>query len=411
MAKYGQPVISRETRLLLITIVVSVAALWVLARIRFQDRPVSSAPVPPVLAQLRPQSSYDDLARSIADIRPTVAASVTATLSGRPALRIREQTAVTLTPGPADARLASDRATGLAVVQSPSADLPTIATWVPRVMNYPRYLVAAELAGRNVALRPVFIGGLYPVATPMWDGEIWTLPPGTDLEPGTFVFTPDGAFAGLAIEERGRAAIVPAALVLSAAERLLAQGSRQAGEIGVTVQPISASIALATGVDTGVVVTAVDPEGPAAGQLVPTDVIEAADGQTILTLEHWLARVARLNAGDALSLRVRGSRGVRDVQIAAVAPAQELEEPAEATLGLQLRAVPRTGAEVLSVRPRSRAARAGIEAGDVITVIGQQTAPTPAQVTRAFGAVPQDGSLLVALTRGSEHRVVVLDKR
>ena len=54
MPKYGQPVISRETRLLLITIVVSVCTLWLLARLRFQDRPVA-ATVAPVLAQLRPR--------------------------------------------------------------------------------------------------------------------------------------------------------------------------------------------------------------------------------------------------------------------------------------------------------------------------------------------------------------------
>ena len=39
MAISGQPVISRETRRLLITIVMAVTALWVLARIRFQERP------------------------------------------------------------------------------------------------------------------------------------------------------------------------------------------------------------------------------------------------------------------------------------------------------------------------------------------------------------------------------------
>ena len=87
MTKYGQPVISRETRLLLITIVVSVGALWLLARLRFQDRPADSAPVVPVLAQLRPQSSYDDLARSLSDLRPGVAAAIAATERGSSALR------------------------------------------------------------------------------------------------------------------------------------------------------------------------------------------------------------------------------------------------------------------------------------------------------------------------------------
>ena len=80
----GQPVISRETRRLLITVVAAVATLWVLARIRFQERPVTSTPVPNVLAQLRPSSSYADLARLIADIRPTIVASVSGRLAAVP---------------------------------------------------------------------------------------------------------------------------------------------------------------------------------------------------------------------------------------------------------------------------------------------------------------------------------------
>ena len=53
----GQPVISRETRRLLITVAVSVAAMWVLARIRFQERasgPVVAQAFLPVVGTVRP---------------------------------------------------------------------------------------------------------------------------------------------------------------------------------------------------------------------------------------------------------------------------------------------------------------------------------------------------------------------
>ena len=83
----------------------AVAALWVLARIRFQERPVASTPVPNVLAQLRPTSSYEDLARLIAEIRPGITAAVSASEGGGPALRIRGDAAVTLMPGRADTLL------------------------------------------------------------------------------------------------------------------------------------------------------------------------------------------------------------------------------------------------------------------------------------------------------------------
>jgi hypothetical protein len=404
----GQPVISRETRRLLITIVLAVAALWVLARIRFQERPVASTPVPNVLAQLRPASGYADLARLIADIRPAITAAVSASAGGAPAFRIRVDAAVTLTPGRADTLLASDRATGLAIVRHASGDLPGLLPWAPRLLDYPRYLVAADVAGEHVALRPVFIGGLFPITSPLWSGELWALPPSTAFAPGTFVFTTDGAFAGLAVSHNGQAAIVPPVLLFSTLERLQQRG--EAGDLGIAIQPLSPAIASATGATTGVVVSAIDPDGAAAGSLMATDVIEAVDGQDMRTPDHWRARAARASAGDTLTLRVRSGDEVREVQITA-APSTPLAEPAaDASLGLRLRGIPRVGAEVLSVQPRSRAARAAIREGDVITVAGRQSSPTPAQMMRAFASLPPGESLLVALTRGSGHHVVVIEK-
>ena len=86
--------------------------------------------------------------------------------------------------------------------------------------------------------------------------------------------------------------------------------------------------------------------------------------------------------------------------------------PAEARpLGLTMRAVPRIGVEIVRVDPGSAAARAGIEAGDVVTLIGEVERPTPGQLTRAFQAAPDDRPLLVGVTRGDRHRVLALGKR
>ena len=199
MAIYGQPVISRETRRLLVTILVSVTALWVLARIRFHERPPASTPVPNVLAQLRPVSNYEDLARVIADIRPVISAAISLSESGSAALRIREDTAVTLTMGVEDDVVAADRATGLAIVRRARGDVPGLLPWVPRLLDYPRYLVVADVVAQHVALRPVFIGGLFTASSPLWAGNIWVLPSTASIAPGTFVFSTDGALAGAEI--------------------------------------------------------------------------------------------------------------------------------------------------------------------------------------------------------------------
>jgi S1-C subfamily serine protease len=276
-------------------------------------------------------------------------------------------------------------------------------------MQYPRYLIVSDVSRQGTSLRPVFVGSLYPAASPTWSESIWTAPARTDFATGAFVFTTDGALAGLTLEHEGRPAILPAEAVIRLAERLLREGSRDAGWLGVEVQALTPAIASVAGAGAGVVVTWVDPQGGAADKLAVTDVIETIGGEVVATLEHWEARLARLAAGDSLVLRVRRRGEVQEIQVTAGAAPPT---PAEARpLGLTMRAIPRIGVEIVRVDPGSAAARAGIEAGDVVTLVGEIERPTPAQVTREFRSAPDDRPLLVGVTRGGGHRVLALGKR
>ena len=175
--------ISSETRRLLVTIAVSIGLLWVLARIRFQERTAPPTAVAPVLAQLRPAASYDDLARAVADLRPIVSAAVVPTGAGS-AFRISGDRAVTLRPDGAMPVIATDRATQLAVIGVPLAEPAGVIPWMPRVLDYPRFFLVAERAGDSIAIRPIFVGTLTPVISPYWDSEVWHVPAGVDLPPG-----------------------------------------------------------------------------------------------------------------------------------------------------------------------------------------------------------------------------------
>ena len=88
-----RPRVSRETRLLLTTALIAIAALWVLARVRFPDRPSPQNPVQPLLTQLTPRPTFADLASEIAVLRPrleSLLVNVPARLSG---LRVRDDVA------------------------------------------------------------------------------------------------------------------------------------------------------------------------------------------------------------------------------------------------------------------------------------------------------------------------------
>jgi PDZ domain len=412
----------------------SIVALWVLARLRFPAQVSTPNPVPTLLTQLAPRSTFEDLAFSVSQLGPRLTPSLVpidvqaparAGFSPRrltlPALKIRADVAVALlTPGTltrlgpgglttaeGQAEVRSDAASGLAVVRVSSESVSALEIWSPRNLQQARYVIAADVASDGASLRPAFVGSLRAVTSAAWSGSIWAAPAAADLAPGTFVFTTEGAWAGLVTEHQSRPAIVPGELVIRMADTLLNEVRGTPGRLGVTVQPLTAAIAAATGATTGVVVTWIDRRGPAFGLLAVTDIVEAINGNTIATPEHWRVHMARLRAGESLVLRVRRRKEVQDIHVSAF---PETDPPADRPLGLTMRAVRRVGVEVLRVQPESAAARAGIEAGDILTVVGELDAPTPSQVSQAFAAAPAGQSVLLAMTRGDAHHVLTLEK-
>lgn len=424
-----RPRVSRETRLLLTTALLAVAALWVLARIRFPDRPTTPNPLPPLLTQLASRPKLDDLASEISQIQARLepslvvlnasSAALAAVRRGVSypvaALRIRDDLAVTLLPSDTNHEalggqniVARDSASGLTVVRVPNeTPVSPPAHWSPRRLQQPRYLIASNVSRERVSVRPVFVGSLEPVSSPLWPEPVWSVPVGTDLDPGAFVFTNDGELAGLVVMNSGERTIVPGALLVAEADRLLNRPRQPAGAIGVHVQPLTPALVAATGASAGVVVTWVDVNGAAAATLAVGDVIEAVDGLPMSTQQHWDVRLARLVAGESVTLRLRRHGELQEAQLVALPRAAALDIP---TLGLTMRRAPEIGAEIVRIDRASVADRAGLQPGDVITLVGDVRAPTPAQVTRAFASAREGQSILVAVTRGDTHHVMILEK-
>jgi S1-C subfamily serine protease len=412
--------------LLLTAGVMAVAALWLLARIRFPERPVTPNPVPSVLSQLASVPKYDDLAGEIAQLHARLQPSVLA-LDGRSAvgslqtsprtvaIRLRDDLAVTLLPSLSsrerwnDASIVGrDAASGLAVVRVPiPASMSRPLPWAPRELQQPRYLVASDVSPEGVSLRPVFVGSLDPVDSPLWSQPLWAVPVRTNLAAGSFLFTNSAELAGLAISYRDGLAIVPGGTVLAEAERLLATPPRPRGAIGIEVQDLTPAVASVTAASLGVVVAWVDADGASREQLMAGDVIEAVDGRAIATRQHWDVRVARLSVGETLTLRVRRRGEIHDVALVATPAAAP---PASRSLGLTLRARPKIGAEVVRIERGSAADRAGLALGDVITLVAEVFAPTPAQVMHSYTSMGQGERAMVAVTRGDTHFVTTLER-
>jgi PDZ domain-containing protein len=416
-----RPRVSRETRRLLAAAVLAFLALSVLARIRFPDRPPTPNPVAPVLTQLLPRPGFADLASELGQLRQRIdpfltlietASRLSGTYSSQTALRVGARSVAVLsgaeTVRPEEVLIAHDRATGLALLRGTATPVEP-RPWNPDRVDEPAFLVSAVRSEEGILLQPLYIASMQLAADGvLWPGPVWSLPAEVALSPGTFVFSTDGELAGVAIERHGGAAIVPAPTLLNAVRMLQAAPPAPTGWLGIEVQPITEDLVAAVARSEGVVVTWIDPASPGAGELKVGDVIEAVNDSEVSSRDLWSAVVNRMSAGDTVSIRLaRGGTTQRVTLTVASAPSDE--SPEQGALGLTLRRV-RAGSEVVDVDPGSVAASAGVIAGDVIHMASGLAAPTPAQIRTAFQASDPGRPLLIALTRGDTHRVVVLRK-
>ena len=271
-----RPRVSRETRRLLMTALIAVLTLWILARIRFPDRPVAPNPVQPLLSQLTSPPRFSDLASTIEDLRGRLAPSLVALpqigtdAAGPaarpphrvPALRIRDDLAVAILEprlhgGEGDPLgvIAKDRASGLALIRVESTTRAAVpALWSPLRLDEPRYVMVSSPSLDDVSLRPAFIGSLTPVETPRWMGPVWALPRDADVEPGAFLFTDDAQLVGVVAQYEGGLAIVPGIMLLTATESLLEQPQKIPVDFRFDVQALTPRLSIASGAQTGIVV-------------------------------------------------------------------------------------------------------------------------------------------------------------
>jgi S1-C subfamily serine protease len=430
-----------EVRLLLATIAISAVALLLLARLRFPEAP--PAPeliVTPPLERLAATATYDELARIVAGVQArigpsllplrltrravdelpldsTVLSSAAAGSTMTTAIRLSETTALAYIPQAAGppARLlpsedpvemvAVDEIRGLALLTVPRG--PAIVPRASRnfMVDVPAYLAAAEPTVAGAAMRPVFIARADARADARWGTNLYSLgiqgsPPGSPL------FSLSGEFMGLLVATGDGIALLPAPEVSAEVTRLQTSGSVRRGQPGFSVQPLTAQLASATGATSGVVVTLVDPAGPAADLLRVGDVIEGVGEEAVQDIDAFLAAISAATVGTPLALSVlRGGTRSQVVITPGVTPA-ETREPA---LGLTLRTLRGAGAEIVMVAPGSAGSRAGVRAGDVVTHLNGVEHPTAADIERAWSA--GKAPVVLGVRRGIQPLVLALPAR
>jgi hypothetical protein len=247
----------RETRMLVLVVVVSLAVLLVLARFRFPAQNLTVAPpVQGPLAGLAGRSAFDDLGATLNTLLTRVKPRLTDVrvkgpepeprTSGRaaraepppaisqvvPALRVRSDLGLLFMPAGATmaegdggtpfevAALDAEREIGL--VRLPPADIAADPAFTFAGFTYVGAITATP-SGLTIA--PAFIGRADRAVDPLWRGLVYMIDAGPDLRPGSFAFTMEGQFVGFVARGSAGTVIVPAPTLAGVADGLLRSGT------------------------------------------------------------------------------------------------------------------------------------------------------------------------------------------
>jgi hypothetical protein len=243
----------RETRLLVLVIVVSLAVLLLLARFRFPPAGLTSGPPSPgPLDRLAARATYDDLSAAIASVvqrvepsivivqvdaappeekekehkergAPPSAAQPPPAARLLPGIRLRPDLALVYVPigmrvspaqgftGPTSV-FATDPKREIALVRVPP--LPDSATGVPSVFEgFPgfSYVAVVEAAMGGATARPAFVGRLDTSVDDRWQPSPLLIGGASQAPAGSLLFAVDGRLIGMVLPQFGTLAVVPPA--------------------------------------------------------------------------------------------------------------------------------------------------------------------------------------------------------
>ncbi len=245
----------------------------------------------------------------------------------------------------------------------------------------------------DAAVNPGNSGG------PLFDGS------GSVVGINAQIYSRSGGFQGLSFA-------IPIDVALKVKEQIVATGKASHGRLGVTVQDLNQSLADSFGMKQvgGALIANVAPgSAAAAAGLKSGDVITEVNGEPVLRSGSLSSLIGMAAPGDRIKLKVWRDHAERTID-ARLGGADDKAEKVVADAG------PSSGGQLgLSLRPLSReemreakldaglvvedaggpAARAGIQAGDVLLAINGKPVQSVEQVRSVIAAKPKSVALLV----------------
>ncbi len=219
---------------------------------------------------------------------------------------------------------------------------------------------------------------------------------------------------------------IPTSLVKSVMAQLIDTGSVTRGRIGIQGgQELTPELAKAFNVPDGhgALIAKVTPDSPAdKGGLKDGDIVIEANGKPIKDFQQLRYTVGLLRVGDKVNLKLLRDGKPREATVVVgkntdnkVVASNDLHPalkgmtfgPLAGEAANAARAAGVKGVQILTIEPKSTAAKAGLRPNDVVLSVNRRPVSTVAEFEK-FAAV-KDGQLLLHMLRGSSAFFVILD--
>jgi Do/DeqQ family serine protease len=236
------------------------------------------------------------------------------------------------------------------------------------------------------------------------------------------ILSPSGGNIGIGFS-------IPANMARNVMTQLIEHGAVRRGKLGVTIQQITPDLARGLGLAnaTGALVSDVESGSPAAAAgLQRGDVVTALNGEAVKDNNELRNEIAALQPGSEVKLTVLrdGKEQTLTATLAALegtaSAAKRGSSEESGRFGLSVAPLTQDRARELQVRaskglvveavePDSRAARAGLRAGDVIEQVDRKAVATGEELRSALGS--GDGPAVLLVHRGQTTVFVSLARK
>ena len=230
----------------------------------------------------------------------------------------------------------------------------------------------------------------------------------------TAIIAPAGGNVGIGFA-------VPANMATAVVDQLIEFGEVQRGLLGVMVQDFTPDLAEALGIQAGVgaVITQVEPDSAAeAAGLQAGDLIVSVDGRPVAGSADLRSQIGLKRTGRTITIEfIRdGERQTVEATLrrGPQGGAQTRDQGLERLSGADLRDLEPgdplygeiSGVVVASLDPASRAARSGLEAGDIILAVNRTPVASVTELREELAGI--DRALALTVQRGSSRIFLIM---